>query len=769
MRTITLLAILLLAANTAYAQGVAINKNGAAPDPSAMLDVQSTEKGMLVPRMTQAQRDAISSPAASLLIYQTNQTPGFYFNAGTPASPNWQPVGYNTVWRQFGDDIYRFDGNIGIGLTSPAGKLHVSDPGEWLGITFTGTGPNDLTVDRSGYNGTGAAAYAIRIQNSGPVPNMIEISSDGGSTWSSPIPIVNPIAMGNGVTASFGSNAGHTFGDRWDWTVNESFDDVLVAREGKVGIGTLSPSALLHLSGQSGTDGIRFPDATLQTTAYLGGNTLGQAYNQGGPGAGRSIIAEDGAVKIEGTDGLLITGTIGNGQDIEASGFGTRMFFNPKKSAFRAGTAFSNEWNHTNVGESSVAFGEGTTASGTNSVAFGLVTNAPSAYEFALGVLNTLYTPASATEWNNNDRLFVIGNGTSLANRRDAMVLKKNGNMGIGISNPDHRLHVAGSIYSSSTNWAIRGVKTGTGTFPGVWGETESTTDNATGVRGFVLSTSPGAGSAGVHGRNFGTGSNGIGVKGTHDGGGWGVYGETVSGRGVYGRSTGTDLMTFAVGVYGEVDNDFIGAGIVGNATAQIGSMYGVYGISAANTGSALRAWATHTTGDTYGIYATVSSPNGYAGYFDGPTGSSNYFGRSVGIGVFIPGSFLLAVNGNAAKPGGGSWSSLSDERLKTIHGNYEKGLSEVLSLQPVRFNYLVENPLDFNIDEEQIGFVAQQVQHIFPEAVQTLNNGYLSFNMHAINVALVNSVKELSTIIEAQNARIEALENIIAGSKPNE
>ncbi|MDD3756516.1 MAG: hypothetical protein PHD90_08765, partial [Bacteroidales bacterium] len=41
------------------------------------------------PRMTKSQRDAISSPATSLIIYQTDNTPGFYYNAGTPSSPNW--------------------------------------------------------------------------------------------------------------------------------------------------------------------------------------------------------------------------------------------------------------------------------------------------------------------------------------------------------------------------------------------------------------------------------------------------------------------------------------------------------------------------------------------------------------------------------------------------------------------------------------------------------------------------------------------------------
>ena len=72
---------------------VAINTDNSAADASAMLDIKNTGKGMLIPRMTQVQRDAISSPAGGLMIYQTDATPGFYFNAGTAISPVWQVVG----------------------------------------------------------------------------------------------------------------------------------------------------------------------------------------------------------------------------------------------------------------------------------------------------------------------------------------------------------------------------------------------------------------------------------------------------------------------------------------------------------------------------------------------------------------------------------------------------------------------------------------------------------------------------------------------------
>ncbi|MGG9963081.1 hypothetical protein [Ferruginibacter sp. SUN106] len=61
----------------------------AVPDASSKLDITSTAGGLLVPRMTAAQKNAIASPATGLIIFQTDAPAGFYYNAGTPAVKNW--------------------------------------------------------------------------------------------------------------------------------------------------------------------------------------------------------------------------------------------------------------------------------------------------------------------------------------------------------------------------------------------------------------------------------------------------------------------------------------------------------------------------------------------------------------------------------------------------------------------------------------------------------------------------------------------------------
>ena len=102
---------------------VAINTTNDAADPSAMLDVKSAGKGLLVPRMTAAERDAIASPATGLLIFCTDNQQ-FYSNKGTPSAKNWVMV--NSQWISTGADIYFNSGNVGIGTASPVATLHVA-------------------------------------------------------------------------------------------------------------------------------------------------------------------------------------------------------------------------------------------------------------------------------------------------------------------------------------------------------------------------------------------------------------------------------------------------------------------------------------------------------------------------------------------------------------------------------------------------------------------------------------------------------------------
>ena len=122
-----------------------------------------------------------------------------------------------------------------------------------------------------------------------------------------------------------------------------------------------------------------------------------------------------------------------------------------------------------------------------------------------------------------------------------------------------------------------------------------------------------------------------------------------------------------------------------------------------------------------------------------------------------------LTISGAAYKPGGGSWLSTSDVRLKDVTGPYTSGLDAIAALQPVRFHYKPDNARNHDSEPEYVGFIAQQAQAVIPEAVSEGLDGYLDFDMHAVNVALVNAVKELKTQSEAQQAQLQSQQGRIA------
>lgn len=119
------------------------------PNTSAALDVTSTNKGILAPRMTAAQKTAIITPATGLLIYQTDGAAGFWFYNGTI----WQPFASGNGWGLSGNfgttpatnilgttdaqslvlkanniETARVldDGNVGMGTSTPTAKLHIT-------------------------------------------------------------------------------------------------------------------------------------------------------------------------------------------------------------------------------------------------------------------------------------------------------------------------------------------------------------------------------------------------------------------------------------------------------------------------------------------------------------------------------------------------------------------------------------------------------------------------------------------------------------------
>lgn len=133
-----------------YAQNVGINNDASTADVSAMLDVKSTTKGMLMPRMTQAQRLALISPSNGLMVFQTDGLSGIYYNAGTPISTNWQGLVGGSNWSVGGNSLLA-TGNFGTTsnnhidlMTNNIVRGRLSNLGEFLIGTTNTTIPGDL-------------------------------------------------------------------------------------------------------------------------------------------------------------------------------------------------------------------------------------------------------------------------------------------------------------------------------------------------------------------------------------------------------------------------------------------------------------------------------------------------------------------------------------------------------------------------------------------------------------------------------------------------
>jgi len=119
MKKTFLLFALFLPFVTIVAQSVAINTDGAAAHTSAALDIKSTDKGMLVPRMTTAQRTAISNPATGLLIFDTTTGSFWFYNGSSWANLVDSNTG-TSVWAANGSNIYNTNAaNVGIGTSTP--------------------------------------------------------------------------------------------------------------------------------------------------------------------------------------------------------------------------------------------------------------------------------------------------------------------------------------------------------------------------------------------------------------------------------------------------------------------------------------------------------------------------------------------------------------------------------------------------------------------------------------------------------------------------
>ena len=418
-KSILFFCFIILLSQSSIAQ-VAINDDGANPDASAILDIKSTDKGMLIPRMTTAQRTAISSPATGLLVFD-NETNSFWFYDGSTwgnlttvsafeyntltnvVSPDTSVINLANADFVFGSNILDNDGKSGhnsrffFDKSKSAFRAGLQLGSGWdengIGMYSFGGGRSTLASGDFSYV-FGDYAYATGDYS----------FSFGERTYASGD---YAFAFGNNSRASdnysfaFGKNAdaSHLYGFSFG---NEAI------------IGGDYSFAFGYQADANANYSFAFGDnsSSHEDYAFAFGNDAS---------ANNANSFSFGETTNTAGDFTFVFGNNSNANGNYSFAFGKKTDANDDYSF-----AFGNEAYAQNI--NSVAFGAKTEARGDYSYSFGRGGIARSYAETVVGIYSTDYTPTDSMSFITTDRLFVIGNGTADGSRSDALVMLKNGN-----------------------------------------------------------------------------------------------------------------------------------------------------------------------------------------------------------------------------------------------------------------------------------------------------------------------------------------------------
>lgn len=236
-----------------------------APNASAALDIVATNKGLLIPRMTLAQRQAMSNFSLGLLIYQTDNTPGFYYVSSLPlpSMPSWTRIdaGIGSAppqnWAANGNDIYNSNpvqGGVGIGNPAPNASAILDVASTTKGVLI----PRMTQAERD----------AITT----PATGLLLFQTDGTAGF---------YYWDGAAFVQIGAGGG---GGQWTTSGN----DISNSNPGNVGIGTATPTYKLDVNGAMKADGLHLSNGSFVGTTY---NSNLRLSSQSGPtnGEGKHI------------------------------------------------------------------------------------------------------------------------------------------------------------------------------------------------------------------------------------------------------------------------------------------------------------------------------------------------------------------------------------------------------------------------------------------------------------------------------------------------
>jgi trimeric autotransporter adhesin len=392
MKKILTILFAIIGCNFLHAQSVGIGTTS--PSNSAILDLSSNSKGLLIPRMTTLQRTSISSPVAGLMVYDTDFREYYHYDGNF-----WRKILNNTVWNTSATRnwVYNSADSIGIGTGTPTEKLHIGNGNIFMqdirngksphvifdiptvdyeegGLQFKRLGDtlaainyvedpdyanylkfsvgspgkgNELTVNTNGEIGIGTKNPLGQLSLANYSGDNILINDlDGIIQFNTP-----PFLSGSSIKKAFiqladnydlrmGTNSGNNTG-KIIFRQN-STDQVAIDQDGEVGIGTMTPLAKLHIpAGQdadlsSTTNGFIMLGSGSGTSLLLDNNEIMVRSNYTTPGT--LAIQNDGGQVTIGAATTINKG----GQSLILSGTTPSLTFaqpsNPTKNSFIAQT-----------------------------------------------------------------------------------------------------------------------------------------------------------------------------------------------------------------------------------------------------------------------------------------------------------------------------------------------------------------------------------------------------------------------------------------------
>jgi hypothetical protein len=483
-----------------------------------------------------------------------------------------------------------------------------------------------------------------------------------------------------------------------------------VTPSGNVGIGTTAPAAKLHVAGIAGTDGIRFPDGTLQTTASTlwaaSGNDIHNT-NSGSVGIGTTTPAAqldvNGAAR---TTTLEITG--GLSVQYPLAGWGLNTY---GQTDVPAGTFIAVD---AGASHGLAIRSDGTLVGWGNN--FNGQTNVPSGTFIAV-----------AAGWNH-----------SLAIRSDGTLVGWGNNVSgqINVPSGTYAAVAAGGAHSL----AIRS----DGTLAG-WGW------NGNGQIDVPTGTFTVLAAGDVH-------SLAVSSDGTLAGWGWDFYGQSTVPPGTF--------IAVAAGAYHSLgirsDGTLIGWGY--NGYGQIDVPEGTFTVV---TAGGLQSLGIRSEGTLVGWgnndYGQIEVPSGT---FTAVAAGESY---NLAIGTAPPSFALLLANDLAAKPGSNTWTIFSDRRLKKNIEPLSGALERLLQLHGVTFQWL-DPASQGGITGTQMGLIADEVQRAFPQWVGRDPKGYQTLTVGGFEALTAEALRELRAEKDRQlhekDCEIEELRSEIVSIK---